>query len=602
MANKKRNRNRLLVCLFFVSILGSSGYAQVQTTHTAGPNDTTILTALDGSGVVLSNGQLGKGDRAKQIAIFSGGIPAGLGISNGILFSTGQASSDLATRNTALSVSNRVTNATAIDPDLGTLNATANYDAVVYTFKVTLEAKMTAIRIFFQFGSEEYPNYVGSRFNDVFGFFISGPGISGTQNIAKLPSSNREISVNSVNGGVLGSAKDGTGTPITDLGQTAFYINNGHSNTGTANNGVGARPVFVEYNGLTKMLSYDLTGLTPGATYDFKIAIADVGDSSYDSGVFVDVITASYGADLSVKKELINTAKKVGDEATFVITANNAGPYGATGVTVNDLLPSGYTFVSAVPSVGTYNSGTGVWNIGTLANRADATLTVKAILKSKGDFNNIAKITGIEEDPDLLNNESSKNPVKVPVAVNDSKTTNEDSAVTINVTSNDTDIDGTIDIATVDLDPVTIGIQNTFTVIGEGTYNVDVLGVVTFTPVANFNGAATEIAYTVNDNDGFVSNTATIKITVTAVNDVPVAVNDIYTVAEEGTVTLTPLALDSDVDGDTLTITSINGTTLTGGAQTIAVTNGTVNISATGVITFTPAANFNSATPVSIAY
>ncbi|MFH6990831.1 Ig-like domain-containing protein, partial [Flavobacterium collinsii] len=62
------------------------------------------------------------------------------------------------------------------------------------------------------------------------------------------------------------------------------------------------------------------------------------------------------------------------------------------------------------------------------------------------------------------------------------------------------------------------------------------------------------------------------------------------------------LALDSDVDGDTLTITSINGTTLTGGVQTIAVTNGTVNISATGVITFTPAANFNSATPVSIAY
>ncbi|WP_180907453.1 gliding motility-associated C-terminal domain-containing protein, partial [Flavobacterium salmonis] len=90
--------------------------------------------------------------------------------------------------------------------------------------------------------------------------------------------------------------------------------------------------------------------------------------------------------------------------------------------------------------------------------------------------------------------------------------------------------------------------------------------------------------------------------TVTAVNDAPVAVNDIYTVAEDGTVTLTPLALDTDADGDTLTITSINGTTLTGGVQTIAVTNGTVNISATGVITFTPSANFNSATAISIPY
>ena len=86
-------------------------------------------------------------------------------------------------------------------------------------------------------------------------------------------------------------------------------------------------------------------------------------------------------------------------------------------------------------------------------------------------------------------------------------------------------------------------------------------------------------------------------------NDAPVAVNDNYTVAEEGTVTLNPLALDTDLDGDTLSITSINGTTLTPGtAQAIPVTNGTINITAAGVITFTPAANFNSATAVSIPY
>ena len=72
------------------------------------------------------------------------------------------------------------------------------------------------------------------------------------------------------------------------------------------------------------------------------------------------------------------------------------------------------------------------------------------------------------------------------------------------------------------------------------------------------------------------------------------AVSDSYTVAEEGTVTLTPLNLDTDVDGDTLSITSINGTALTPGtAQSIAVTNGTVNITAGGVITFTPSLNYN---------
>ncbi|MET3020443.1 choice-of-anchor L domain-containing protein, partial [Flavobacterium hydatis] len=514
MPNKGRTLNRFLVCFLLLFIFGSTAYSQVQTTHAVNPNDATILSTLNGSGVILSVPTLVKGDRTKQIAVFSGGTAAGLEINKGILFSTGLAASDLGAKNLNLTTSNEPSRKSTIDPDLATLDATADNDAVVYTFKVTLDAKMTAIRIFFQFGSEEYPDYVGSRYNDVFGFFISGPGVTGTQNIAKLPSTNREISVNSVNGGKLGFNKTGAlGVPGTDLNQSAYYINNGHKNDGTKNDGSGPRPVFVEYNGLTKRLSYDLTQLTPGATYNFKIAIADVGDGQYDSGVFVDVITASYGADLSVKKEVVGVAKKVGDEATFLISAYNAGPYAATGVKVNDLLPSGYTFVSATPSVGTYNSGTGLWDIGALANRGNATLTVKGILKAKGDYNNIAKITGNEDDPDPLNNVSSSQPVKAPVANNDSVNTIGGTAVTIAVTTNDTDSDGTINVATVDLDPLTPGIQTTFTVAGEGSYSVDALGIVTFTPLATFSGIAS-LNYVVNDNDGFTSNAAAINVTV----------------------------------------------------------------------------------------
>ncbi|KAF2343163.1 Ig-like domain-containing protein, partial [Flavobacterium tistrianum] len=68
---------------------------------------------------------------------------------------------------------------------------------------------------------------------------------------------------------------------------------------------------------------------------------------------------------------------------------------------------------------------------------------------------------------------------------------------------------------------------------------------------------------------------------------------------EDNTIALTPLANDTDADGDALSIASINGTALTGGVQTIAVPNGTVNITASGAITFTPAANYNSTAPIS---
>ncbi|PKO37566.1 MAG: hypothetical protein CVU33_12485 [Betaproteobacteria bacterium HGW-Betaproteobacteria-6] len=78
-------------------------------------------------------------------------------------------------------------------------------------------------------------------------------------------------------------------------------------------------------------------------------------------------------------------------------------------------------------------------------------------------------------------------------------------------------------------------------------------------------------------------------------NVAPTAVSDNYTMAEDGgTITLNPLAGDSDSDGGTVTLTGINGTALTPGfAQSIAVSNGTVNVSATGVITFTPNPNFS---------
>ena len=108
-------------------------------------------------------------------------------------------------------------------------------------------------------------------------------------------------------------------------------------------------------------------------------------------------------------------------------------------------------------------------------------------------------------------------------------------------------------------------------------------GSVTFTPAANASGTAT-VTVTVNDGQALVSQSFT--VTVTAVNDVPVAAADAYTVAEDGTLTVAAaagvLANDADIDGPTLTAVQVTGPA-----------HGTLALAADGSFTYTPAADYN---------
>jgi large repetitive protein len=154
----------------------------------------------------------------------------------------------------------------------------------------------------------------------------------------------------------------------------------------------------------------------------------------------------------------------------------------------------------------------------------------------------------------------------VPVAANDTATTPEDAAVTIPVLANDTDADG---------DPLVVTAASA----PNGTVVINPDGTVTYKPNANFNGTDT-ITYTISDGKGGTS-TATVTVTVTPVNDPPVAVNDVAATNEDTPLVISPLANDSDLDGNPLTITAANAS------------NGTVVINANGTITYTPNANFN---------
>lgn len=105
----------------------------------------------------------------------------------------------------------------------------------------------------------------------------------------------------------------------------------------------------------------------------------------------------------------------------------------------------------------------------------------------------------------------------LPVAVDDSQTnlnaaSPSNPTVLSDVTANDNDIDGSIDVSSIDLDPSSPGIQTSFTT-ADGVWTVNASGDVTFTPNAGFSGLTTSIQYTVNDNDGNTSNTANLTVT-----------------------------------------------------------------------------------------
>lgn len=401
----------LLLAFFMLGIASQNIYAQLGpvTITNSNPTDSQILNAFQGIGVTFSNPMLVAGDRSKQIAIFNNGSNANLGMDSGILFSTGNAVSHLQNKNISFDHSDIIGH-TYVDPDLVNIEPEAINDAVVFTFDVTLDPDITSLRMSFKFGSEEYPDYVGSPFNDAFGFFVNGPGISGTQNIARIPGSNVPVSINTVNYGVLGYESD-TLTP-TDLSNSDYYTNNGHTTTLEPGENYlqqddrpGPFPVHIEYNGLTKLITYDFTNLTGGATYNFKIAIADAYDSMLDAGVLIEMISGSKGADVAITKVVDNPNPAVCSEVEFTLQASNLGPDLATGVMVNDLLPSGYTFVSATPSKGVYDPNTGIWTIGTLnAITETATLNIVAILNASGNYLNVATISAVQDDVNLSNN------------------------------------------------------------------------------------------------------------------------------------------------------------------------------------------------------
>ncbi len=234
---------------------------------------------------------------ARSAAYFKGGQQA-VGIERGIVMTTGVTVTDgtiygvaePGSRQSSRDVDSPLTN----DPDLRNIvgpNVALN-DITRYT--ITFRPLSDTVSFRYVFASEEYPEYVCSQFNDVFGFFMSGPGINGTINLAQIPDANLPVRINTINSGMPGSTANGGNCdgPQESLAFSQFYRNNNGSNT---------QPV---YDGLSTVFTAT-TPVQACETYTIKLVIADVGDSAFDSGVFLEA--RSFGGTAS-NLEIVNLA------------------------------------------------------------------------------------------------------------------------------------------------------------------------------------------------------------------------------------------------------------------------------------------------------
>jgi uncharacterized repeat protein (TIGR01451 family) len=124
-------------------------------------------------------------------------------------------------------------------------------------------------------------------------------------------------------------------------------------------------------------------------------------------------------ADLEIFKTVNTKEPSIGETIEYTLAVDNLGTDTATNVRVQDILPVGLTFVSATPSVGGYDAGTGIWTVGTVTTADTPTLVIFAKVTSPtgGTLTNTASVSATEYDPDPSNNTDSEEIIVPPSGV-----------------------------------------------------------------------------------------------------------------------------------------------------------------------------------------
>ncbi len=278
------------------------------------------------------------------------------------------------------------------------------------------------------------------------------------------------------------------------------------------------------------------------------------------------------------------TQAEPGQIITYTLSYSNMGPVKSTSVVLKDFLPPNTTVISGSLNGGSVSGSTISWSIGTLSSKAKGSrsfqVRVGSNLTAGMTITNNAQIFGKEaEEPGDSKDNYAKwittivGGNRAPVAQPDAYSVAEDAPLNISspgVLANDTDADG-----------------NTLTAVlvsgtTHGTLTLRTNGSFTYVPFTNYFGPD---SFTYRASDGTTnSGIATVSLTVTPVNDAPVALPDSYSVAEDSGLSISPpgvLANDSDVDGDLLSAQLVVGPA-----------HGTVTLNADGSFNYVPGTNY----------
>lgn len=260
----------LAFCLFSIASTVLRSQLVIDNTQTV---EYYVQEVLLGAGVAVSNITF-NGQPANTVSMQIGQFDSqnsNVGINSGIVLASGDVNFVVGPNNSSGMTLGDPGTYAGTDPDLQALIPGFNINNwAILEFDFIPNGDTLSFN--FVFGSEEYLEWVGTAFNDVFGFFLSGPGISGpysndAENIASIPGTDVAVSINNLN----------------STSYSEFYVNNGDGFSGPEN----TDEFYNQLDGFTTPLQA-LAIVQCGASYHIKICIADAGDGILDSAVFLE--------------------------------------------------------------------------------------------------------------------------------------------------------------------------------------------------------------------------------------------------------------------------------------------------------------------------